>query len=89
MDTDWNCKKKWENKRVYALRGGWTITGIAKKKYKIKRVYALGGGWTMIEIAKKSAKQEGLCIKGWVDNNWNSKKSAKIRGVMYEGAHEQ
>ena len=23
--------KKSKNKRVYALRGGWTITGIAKK----------------------------------------------------------
>ena len=24
-------KKKWENKRVYALGGGWRMTGIAKK----------------------------------------------------------
>ena len=30
VDTDWNCKKS----RVDALRGGWTITGIAKKSAK-------------------------------------------------------
>ena len=52
--------KKCKNKRVYALRGGWTITGIAKKKWKNKRVDALRGGWTMIGIAKKCAKIRGL-----------------------------
>ena len=34
VDTDWNCPKKWEYKRVYALIDGWTITGIAKKVQK-------------------------------------------------------
>ena len=29
--NDRNCPKKCKNKRVYALRGGWTISGIAKK----------------------------------------------------------
>ena len=29
-------KKKWENKRVDALRGWWTITGIAKKSAKLR-----------------------------------------------------
>ena len=56
MDTDWNCIIKWENKRVDALRGGWTITGIAKKKCKNKRADALRGGWAMIGIAKKMQK---------------------------------
>ena len=44
--------KECNNERVYALRGGWTITGIAKKKCKNKRVDTLRGGWTMIGIAK-------------------------------------
>ena len=44
-----------------------------------KRVHALRGGWILIGIAKKNCKKsEGLCIKGQVDNNWNSKKRAKI-----------
>ena len=53
MDTYWNCPKKWENKRVYALRGGWTITGIAKKVQN--------------EEGAKCIK--GACIKGQVDND--------------------
>ena len=40
-------KKKCNNKRVYALRDGWTPIGIAKKSAKNKRVYALKGGWTI------------------------------------------
>ena len=44
--------KECNSERVYALRSGWTITGIAKKKCKNKRVDALRGGWTMIGIAK-------------------------------------
>ena len=40
------------NERVYALRGRWTITGIAKKKCKNKMLDALRGAWTMIGIAK-------------------------------------
>ena len=32
MDNDWNCK----NKRADALRGRWTMTGIAKKSAKIR-----------------------------------------------------
>ena len=36
MNNDWNCIIKWENKRVDALKGGWTITGIAKKSAKIR-----------------------------------------------------
>ena len=30
MDNNWNSKKKCKNKRVDALRGGWTMIGIAK-----------------------------------------------------------
>ena len=45
--------KECTNKRVYGLRGGWTITEIDKKKKK---------------------KKEGLCIKGWVDTDWNCQK---------------
>ena len=32
MDNDWNCK----NKRADALRGRWTMIGIAKKSAKIR-----------------------------------------------------
>ena len=32
-------------------------------------------------MPKKIAKIRGFCIKGRVDNNWNSKKSATIRGI--------
>ena len=48
------------------------MIGVAKKKCKHKRVYALRGRWTQIGIAKKVGKYEGLCIKGRVDNYWNS-----------------
>ena len=65
MDNDWNCK----NKSADVLRGRWTMIGIAKKKCKNKRVYALRGGWTEIGTAKK---KWGRCIKGRVDNHWNS-----------------
>ena len=54
MDNDWNCK----NTRADALKGRWTMIGIAKK-CKNKRVYALIDGWTPIGIAKKSAKIRG------------------------------
>ena len=68
MDNDWNCK----NTRADALRGRWTMIGIAKKKCKNKRVYALRDGWTPIGIEKKSAKIRGYrCIKGRVANDWN------------------
>ena len=36
MDNDWNCIVKWENKRVDALRDGWTMTGTDKKSAKIR-----------------------------------------------------
>ena len=52
MDNDWNCK----NKRADALRGKWTMIGIAKKKCKNKRVDALRGGWLMIGTAKRVQK---------------------------------
>ena len=52
MDTDWNCKTKWENKRVDAL------------KCKIKRVYALGSGWTVIEIAKRVQNKRVYALRG-------------------------
>ena len=56
MDSDRNCPKKCMNKRVYALRGGWTITGIAKK-CKNNKVDALRGRWTMTGIAKKKVQK--------------------------------
>ena len=59
------AKKKCKNKRVYALRGGWTEIGTAKKS----GVDALRGGWTITGIAKKVQNQEGVCIRGWVDND--------------------
>ena len=34
VTNDMNCPKKCKNKRVYALRGRWTIIGIAKKSAK-------------------------------------------------------
>ena len=40
MDTDWNCKKS----GVHALRGGWTITGIAKKVQNQEGV-CISRGW--------------------------------------------
>ena len=46
-------KKKCKNKRVYALKGGWTQIGIAKKSGENKRVDALRGRWTITGIAKK------------------------------------
>ena len=49
MANDWNCKKTCKNKRVDALRGR----------------------WTMIGIAKRVQKEEGLCIKLRVANDWN------------------
>ena len=55
--------KECNNKRVYGLRGGWTITEI-EKKCKNKRADALRGRWTMIGIAKKSAKIRGFMRKG-------------------------
>ena len=45
-------KKKCKNKRVYALRGGWTQIEI-EKMFKNKRADALRGGWPMIGIAKR------------------------------------
>ena len=48
--------KRVQNKRVYALRGGWTLIGIATKNCKNKRVYALKGWWTITGIAKKVQK---------------------------------
>ena len=47
--------KECNNKRVYGLRGGWTITEL-EKKCKNKRAAALSCRWTMIGVAKKSAK---------------------------------
>ena len=42
-------QKKRKNKRVDALRGMWTLIGMAKKKgLRIKRGY----WWTLIGIAK-------------------------------------
>ena len=52
--------KRVQNKRVYALSGGWTLIGITKKIAKNKRVYALKGRWTITGIAKKSAKIRGF-----------------------------
>ena len=37
-----------KNKRVYLLRGRWTITEIEKKKCKNKWADALKGRWTVI-----------------------------------------
>ena len=54
--------------RVYSLRGGWTLIGIAQQNCKTKRVYALKGGWTITGLAKKCKNKEGLCMKGRVDN---------------------
>ena len=51
-------KTKCKNKRVDALRGEWTLSGIAKR-YKTKKVDALSGEWTLIGIAKK-------CNNKWV-----------------------
>ena len=48
--------KRVQCKRVYALRGGRTLIGIAKKNCKNKRFYALMGGWTITGIAKKVQK---------------------------------
>ena len=36
---------------------------------KNKRADALRGGWPMIGIAERMQEQEGLWIKGRVDNN--------------------
>ena len=47
--------KACRNKRVYALKGRWTITGIAKKG-KNKRVDTLRDGWPRIGIAKRVQK---------------------------------
>ena len=47
------------NKRVYGLRGGWTITEM-EKKCKYKRADALRGRWTMIGIAKTKCKNKGF-----------------------------
>ena len=44
-----------KNKRVYGLRGWWTITEIEKKR-KNKWADALRGRWAMIGIAKKMQK---------------------------------
>ena len=45
-----------QNKRIYALRGGWTPIGIAKKNCKNKRVYALKSEWTQIGIEENMQK---------------------------------
>ena len=51
--------KECNNKRVYGLRGGWTITEM-EKKCKYKRADALRGRWTMIGIAKTKCKNKGF-----------------------------
>ena len=48
--------KRVQNKKVYALRGGWTLIGIAPQNCKNKRVYALKSGWTITGLAKKVQK---------------------------------
>ena len=73
--------KACRNKRVYALKGRWTITGIAKKKGKNKRVDTLRGGWPRIGIAKRVQKFEGLGIKGQVDTDRNWPKVCKNKRV--------
>ena len=45
-------KKKCKNKRVHALMGEWTQTGI-EKTCKNERADALRGRWPMIGIAKR------------------------------------
>ena len=62
-----------QNKRVYALRGRWTLDTDRNCPPPPKK-------------KKKKAKIIGFCIKGRVDNKWNSKKVQKIRGFMHEGA---
>ena len=56
--------KRVQNKRVYALSGGWTRIGIATKNCKNKRVYALKGGWTITGLAKKVQKIRGFMHEG-------------------------
>ena len=58
MNNDWNCQRC-KNKRVDALRGRWTMIGVANV-LKNKRADALRGGWPIIGIAKKSAKIRGF-----------------------------
>ena len=93
MDTDWNCKTKWENKRVdalkciikrvYALGGGWTMIEIAKGVQNT-RVDVLMGGWTLIGIAPKNCTHKIVyALKdGWTITGI-AQKSAKIRGIMH------
>ena len=52
-------KQEYNNKRVDALRGRWTMIGVAKM-CKNKKADALRGGWPTIGIAKKSAKIRGF-----------------------------
>ena len=48
--------KTCRNKRVYALKGVWRITGIPKKRGKNTRVDTLRGRWPRIGIAKRVQK---------------------------------
>ena len=56
-----------KNKRVYALKGGWTIAGIAKKSAKIRGFMHEGAGG-LIGLAKSLTKISEFSIKGRVDN---------------------
>ena len=46
-------EEKCKNKRVDALRGKYTLIGIAKQRCSQKRVDALRGGWTSDWKCKK------------------------------------
>ena len=45
--------------RVDALRGGWTMIGIAKKSAKIRGFMHYGTGGHRLELQKKCAKIKG------------------------------
>ena len=55
--------KECNNERVYALNGGWIITGIVKQKCK-KKEGSVDKDWNC-----KNKRADAL--RGRVDNEWN------------------
>ena len=65
MDNNGNSNKKSKNMRIDALRGRWTMIGIAKKSTKIRGFMHYGTSGHRLELQKKSAKIRGsMHLKG-------------------------